>query len=96
MLHVSLECPLLVLAPLGLPHGLFDVKSQQQVADDQALLDVGQVLADTAAGPVAKRLRRLPLVYGEPLLVRGEPALRDELERVVPVCRQVGCGPGGD
>ena len=73
--------------------GPLEVKVPQQVGQNQAHLEVGQVPADAPARPQGKGLAGLALLVG---IGRIEPALRDELVGPAKVVRAVRRGPRVD
>ncbi len=62
--HVVCPAPLLVLLALEATWRL-QVKIPQQMADKQALLNISEVLSNTAPRPIAERLRCLSVVAGK-------------------------------
>lgn len=85
MSHIIINGPEAVLARHFRTPGWLDIEAPKQVADNQSLLDVGQILPDAAPRSVAERLRSLLFVPREPGSLRLEPALGGEDQRLAKV-----------
>lgn len=96
MLHIIVERPETVLKLHFRTGSGLDIEVPNQMADDQPLLDVRQMLADATPRAVAERLRSLLVVAWEPGSLRLDPALGGEGQGFAEIEWEVGCGPGGD